>query len=329
MSDRIKKYRYSEIFGGNGYTDENGTFHPGSIQGEGEFTGVPTVWIRLWGCNKECSGFGQHNPTAPETYELPYQDIDVSKYKTLEELPVFEKGCDSSYSWSVKFMNLAHKDTTEDIVNKIRQRLVDGKFRHPKTHQPCHMAFTGGEPILSQHAVVAIMEEFAKQNEVPEYVTIETNGSLELKQDFIDVFKKLYPQQDYSPMQNLWYSAHGKNMIVRELFWSVSPKIFSTSGETFESSIVPGVVKQYYDLSPKGQLKFVCNGSKQSWDEIDQAVKLYQKAGVYWPVWIMPVGATIEGQNLVASDVADQAILRGYYVSARVHTYLWHNAIGR
>ena len=43
----------------------------------------------------------------------------------------------------------------------------------------------------------------------------------------------------------------------------------------------------------------------------------------------MPVGATIEGQNLVAADVADQAIYRGYNVSARVHTYLWGNAIGR
>ena len=40
-----KKYYYSEIF------------H--SIQGEGEYTGVPTAWIRFFLCNLQCNGFGQ------------------------------------------------------------------------------------------------------------------------------------------------------------------------------------------------------------------------------------------------------------------------------
>ena len=37
-----KKYYYSEIF------------H--SIQGEGHYTGVPTTWLRFFGCNLECNG---------------------------------------------------------------------------------------------------------------------------------------------------------------------------------------------------------------------------------------------------------------------------------
>jgi organic radical activating enzyme len=33
-----------------------------SIQGEGHYTGVPTIWIRSFGCNLECNGFGQVDP---------------------------------------------------------------------------------------------------------------------------------------------------------------------------------------------------------------------------------------------------------------------------
>ena len=44
-----KKYYYSEIF----Y----------SIQGEGHYTGYPTLWLRLWACNLQCHGFGQKDPT--------------------------------------------------------------------------------------------------------------------------------------------------------------------------------------------------------------------------------------------------------------------------
>ena len=49
---------------------------------------------------------------------------------------------------------------------------------------------------------------------------------------------------------------------------------------------------------------------------------------VNFPVSIMPVGATVEGQKLVDSQVATEAVARGYHISARVHTYLWGNKIG-
>lgn len=328
--ERIKKYRYSEIFGGHGYMDETNVLVPGTIQGEGEYTGIPSLWLRVWGCNKDCNGFGQEDPTNPNTYQLPFEEIDVSKYNSLEELPVFSKGCDSSYSWSKKFMDLAHKNTAEEIVKKLRQRLYNGKFTHELTNQPCHMVFTGGEPVLSQHTLTAVMQEFEKQNEIPQFVTIETNGSLELREDFVNYFKELQSKTEKYPvtMANGNILEHTRFKFT-ELFWSVSPKIFATSGEAFETSILPNVVKQYQNLSDAGQFKFVCNGSKQSWDEIDQAVKLYRAVGIDWPIWIMPAGATVEGQQLVAADVADHAIYRGYNVSARVHTYLYGNVVGR
>ena len=306
-----KKYRYSELFGGHGYIDEHNNLIPGTVQGEGEYTGVTSLWLRLHGCNLECNGFGQLDPTDPSSYHLPCQNIDVSKYNSMEELPVFSKGCDSSYSWSKKFMHLAHQETAKEIVNNLRQRLYKNKFTHEVTNQPCHMVFTGGEPILNQNALVDIFKEFVTQGEVPEYVTIETNGTIQLRDEFIDIVTEI---RKYQPF---------------ELFWSVSPKIYATSGERPEKAIKPDVVGRYNALSNRGQLKFVCNGSKRSWDEIESAITQFRAAGVVFPVWIMPVGATIEGQELVAADIADQAIYRGYNVSVRAHVYLYGNALGR
>ena len=42
----------------------------------------------------------------------------------------------------------------------------------------------------------------------------------------------------------------------------------------------------------------------------------------------MPVGATVEGQELTAGDVAREAFHRGYNVAARMHVHLWGNLIG-
>jgi organic radical activating enzyme len=300
----MKKYKYSEIFGR-------------TIQGEGLYTGRPTVWIRFWGCNFSCNGFGQDNPSDPATYSLPYQTIDISSIKKMEDLPVFKKSCDSSYSWSQKFSHLAHNDTVHEICNKLENFLKsesnpEGKFLHPVSEQWTHMAFTGGEPMISQNAIVDIMEEFESRDNLPKFVTIETNGTQKIREKFLNGFA----------------GPHGFIEKGTELFWSVSPKLY-LSGEKWEDAILPNIVDQYNKVSSKGQLKYVSNGSDRSWKEVVDATKLYRDKGIDWEVWIMPVGADIEGQNLVAAKVTEGAVERGYNVAARVHTYIFGNIIGR
>ena len=90
-----------------------------SIQGEGHYTGVPTAWLRFFGCNLQCNGFGQENPKDPSTYKLPYEQIDVTNITSVEELPVFKYGCDSSYSWSKKFAKIQKKGTPEEVAEKL------------------------------------------------------------------------------------------------------------------------------------------------------------------------------------------------------------------
>ena len=294
-----KKYYYSEIF------------H--SIQGEGHYTGTPTAWIRFFLCNLQCNGFGQKDPTDPSTYELPFQDFDVDSVKRVEDLPVWEKGCDSSYTWAKKFKKLMGHETptvlAERIVNVLKTDTnMNGLFLHPNSRQHQHLCFTGGEPLMitGQAASVGIYRALEKKANLPSSMTFETNGT----QKLTEPFKK-------------WVRE-----ITEEIFFSVSPKLFTVSGEKTEKAIKPANVKEYADCSDRGQLKFVVGSSRREWEELENTVKKFRDAGVDWPVWIMPTGAREEEQTDTAGKVAEEAFKRGYNVSARVHVYLFGNAIG-
>ena len=294
-----KKYYYSEIF----Y----------SIQGEGHYTGVPTAWLRFFLCNLQCNGFGQLDPTNPDTYELPFEDFDVTTVKRVEDLPVWEKGCDSSYTWAKKFKGLMGQETPSALANKLVDAIKTdsnptGQFLHPITKQRQHLCFTGGEPLMAtgQMAVVGIWEELARQDNLPGSMTFETNGTQIIRPKFID-----------------WV-----NSIDTEVFFSCSPKLFTVSGEKADKAIKPEIVAEYYKLSKAGQLKFVVGPKQREWDEMEEAVEKFREAGVEWPVWIMPTGAREQEQHASAGDVAQKAFQRGYNVAARVHVYLFGNKIG-
>jgi len=294
-----KKYYYSEIF------------H--SIQGEGHYTGTPTAWIRFFLCNLQCNGFGQKDPTNPSTYELPFQDFDIDSVKRVEDLPVWEKGCDSSYTWAKKFKSLMGQETPTAMANKIVDCIKndsnpEGKFLHPVSKQHQHLCFTGGEPLMvtGQQAVVGIYNELKRQGNLPGSMTFETNGTQKLREPFLEWAKS----------------------IDTEIFFSCSPKLFTVSGEKPEKAIKPELVAEYLQASTKGQLKFVVGPKQREWDEMEEAVEKFREAGVEWPVWIMPTGAREQEQHASAGDVAQKAFQRGYNVAARVHVYLFGNKIG-
>lgn len=294
-----RKYHYSEIF------------H--SIQGEGHYTGVPTAWLRFFLCNLQCNGFGQKDPTNPETYELPFEDFDISTVKRVEDLPVWEKGCDSSYTWAKKFKGLMGHETPTVLANKIVDILKndsnpDGKFLHPLAKQHQHLCFTGGEPLMvtAQAATMAIYKELQRQNNLPGSITYETNGTQTLKEPFKEWIKNCET----------------------EIFFSVSPKLFTVSGEKTAKAIKPENVAEYYKLRKTGQLKFVVGHTDREWEEMETTIDMFRNAGVEWPVWVMPTGAREEEQTRGAGKVAEKAFKKGYNVAARVHVYLFGNAIG-
>lgn len=309
----MKKYRYSEIFGR-------------TIQGEGRYTNIPSVWIRYWGCTLSCDGFGQDDPTDPSTYERPYDLISIKDITKMEDLPVFTKQCDSAYSWNKDFRHLAHLNTAEEIVQRLRDVTKsefnpDGLFLHPHSGQNIHMCFTGGEPIMSQESMVEVLKVMKSQNNLPNYVTVETNGTVHLKPNLSSFIQKNYAPSVSAPEGEIWQE--------REWFWSVSPKLFNTSGELAEQAIHPEIIKEYQDISPNGQLKFVVNGTDASWNELEEVLYRFRTAGITWPVYIMPSGATKEDQERHQARICEQAFDRGYNFSARVHCWVFGNVVGK
>jgi len=300
------KYRYSEIFT--------------SIQGEGHYTGSPTIWVRWFLCNLQCPGFGQKVPEERSTHILPYKEFDVSGIKRIEDLPVWETGCDSSYSWAKKYKHLCPEGTAKQIANRLQKDLKDfrnnpeGKFSIPSEREikDIHLCFTGGEPMMkhSQEGMRELLHALADKENLPRFITVETNGTQSINDEFARVLTS--------------YVASGG-----EWFWSVSPKLLYTSGEKYARAIKPAIVKTYQDITGKGQLKFVVSNRKEAWDELEERIQEFRDHGVYFPVWIMPVGATVESQqDEDALAVIEETIKRGYNVAARVHCYIWGNQIG-
>ena len=276
----MKRYRISEIF------------H--SVQGEGRYTGVPSLFLRFWGCNFQCRGFGKS--------QLPKTRID-----RLEDFPVLESGCDTEYAWNPAFRHLSEEMTADEICDRLEELVPS--FQHPYSSLETHLVITGGEPMLNQAGIVTVLDALAARDNLPSYITIETNGTQAPRQELADRISR--------------YEGYGS----RELFWSVSPKL-SLSGEAWDAAIRPSVVAAYQMLSNAGQLKFVVGSADREWDEMESTIQKFRDAGVEWPVWVMPTGAREEEQTATAGKVAEKAFKKGYNVAARVHVYLFGNAIG-
>jgi 7-carboxy-7-deazaguanine synthase len=271
-----------------------------SAQGEGRYVGVPSVFLRMFGCNFTCSGFGcKPGQLSTEADEVAKS---VHLYKTFEELPLVNTGCDSYASWHPAFKELSPTYTEDELVEKMAALLPNGNWQQPNGN-PVHLVITGGEPLLGwQRAYPALLDKLHERG--LRHVTFETNGTQELSRDF-----KLY-------LSN-W---HG------EITFSVSPKL-SVSGEKWEDAIKPAIIFDYETYGVT-YLKFVVE-KVQDFDELDRAVDEYRLAEFAGPVFVMPVGGVVSVYDGNRINVADEALKRGYWYSPRLHVDLWGNGWGK
>jgi 7-carboxy-7-deazaguanine synthase len=278
-----------------------------SIQGEGDMTGRLSIWIRFFGCNLKCRGFYQVDPTNEKTYQKTV--VDWTKVQKMADLPVFEFGCDSEYSWHPEYKKLVtnYKDAAA-LVDDLKPFLYNnGKdWQHPITENMIDLCFTGGEPMLQQKAIVDIMKE-VRCNDRDITVQIETNGTKKLDQVLIDYYKQ---------------------GIEHDIHFNISPKLFPVSGE--KGAVKHENIFAYQELTTSGILKFVMNNDDAAWQDLNLHVKVLRDMGVWLPVYIMPVGATKEQQEdrSVIASIANRAIDNGYHVSGRVHAIMFGNGMG-
>ena len=111
-----------------------------SIQGEGRYMGVPSVFLRTFGCNFKCAGFGM--PRGELSKEVEDIAEVVHMFNKYEDLPLVSTGCDSYASWDPRFKDLSPMLTSDAIVDRIMEILPQDHWKDE------HLVITGGEPLL-------------------------------------------------------------------------------------------------------------------------------------------------------------------------------------
>ena len=128
-----------------------------SIQGEGRYMGVPSVFMRTFGCNFKCAGFGL--PKGENTQEIDPIAANVQLYKSYKDLPLVSTGCDSYASWHPAFKHLSPFYSPDEIAENIMKILPFGEWREE------HLVITGGEPLLKwQNLYPELLDNSKMQN---------------------------------------------------------------------------------------------------------------------------------------------------------------------
>lgn len=281
-----------------------------SIQGEGRFMGVPSVFLRMFGCNFRCKNFGRyekdilgqeitHNPEVVEVIK------NIDQYKSFKDLPLVKTGCDSYSAIYPEFKKFVVKEPAEELANGIVALLPHKEWRDE------HLVITGGEPLLGWQRSYPALLEHPKMQSLKE-LTFETNGTQPLTKEL----------KDYLHTWNQQRFPHGNG---GEVTFSVSPKL-SCSGELREQAIKPEVICDYQDVGYT-YLKFVV-ATEEDAEEALQTLKIYRDAGFTGPVYLMPVGGVESVYSLNNRRVAELAMKNGLRYSDRLQVVLWKNAWG-
>ena len=274
-----------------------------SLQGEGRFMGVPSVFLRTFGCNFTCSGFGM--PRGESSLEA--KDVAVMHamhpFKEYNELPLVSTGCDSYASWHPDFKELSPMLTSDAIAERIAEILPHGEW------QDEHLVITGGEPLLGWQRAYPDLLSHPKMQSLKE-ITFETNGTQKLTPEFKQYLKEWN--------QSRWPHGNGG-----EITFSVSAKL-PCSGEKWEEAILPEVVCEYEQVGT-AYLKFVI-ATQRDFDDAMIATRQFRDAGFKGYVYLMPVGGVESVYTLNNRAVADMAMKAGLRYSDRLQVPLFKNA---
>jgi 7-carboxy-7-deazaguanine synthase len=275
-----------------------------SIQGEGRYMGVPSVFLRTFGCNFKCAGFGMPpGEVSHEATDIAATHKMIESFQTYGELPLVSTGCDSYASWMPEFKDLSPMLTSDAIAERIMEILPFNQW------QDEHLVITGGEPLLGWQRAYPDLLNHSSMRKLKE-ITFETNGTQKLTPEF-----KTFLQE--------W----GQNppFVSREVTFSVSAKL-SCSGEERHEAIKPDVVCEYQEAGYT-YLKFVI-ATEEDAEEALETLDIYRAEGFTGHCYLMPVGGVESVYTLNNRRVAELAMKMGLRYSDRLQVPLFKNEWG-
>lgn len=321
----MAQYEWSEIFT--------------SIEGEGPYSGNPTVYIRFARCNFSCKGF--NNPEKLDTENEQVLGFNPKDFKRIQDIPLIKRGCDSIYSWSDKFSHMWNKGDEKELAAQVLKVLPHNTFKNPVTGKRVILSLTGGEPTIRLKFWIPILEELYQHG--MRSVLVETNCAAPMRQK--DLVSLVEWQITKNKNMQVGFGADSLDAPVT-IIWSNSPKLRS-SGEDWQEAIRPEIaIKQisFNEIEYAGvrssllnlaahhteqYFKFVCNPTEQDFDEVTKAMNAYYEIGIskQTDVYCMPVACTTEQQDEISSKVAKMCIERGYIYCHRIQM-IFGNGVG-
>jgi 7-carboxy-7-deazaguanine synthase len=270
-----------------------------TIQGEGRYMGVPSVFLRTFGCNFRCYNYGR-----PVKSSLPNEEVaaiieQIDSFSQYKDLPLVTTGCDSYPAVYPAFKHLSPLMSTTEIVD----RFIDILPNH--AWNDVHLVITGGEPLLGwQRAYPALLSDH-RMSSLKE-LTFETNGTQLLTPEFTEYLET-------------W---KGYRLGRDSITFSVSAKL-SDSGENYVDAIKPEVVCSYEKIGYT-YLKFVV-ATEDDVNEALLAIADYRNDGFTGPVYLMPIGGIESVYSLNNRRVAELAMKHGLRYSDRLQVPLFKN----
>jgi 6-pyruvoyltetrahydropterin 2'-reductase len=214
-----------------------------TIEGEGEFIGQPSVFMRMAMCNLTCIGFAS------------------------EDSP---NGCDSFVSWSVK-----NKKTFTEIFQMMENNNYIEHLRNNAI-----LKLTGGEPFIQEKQLLKFIETFIEKYSFLPRIDFETNATLTPSKSWRELYKATFTtspkltsngdpeEKTYKPDVLRWHVEHGSGF-----------KFVVTSDKDIEE-IWRKYVNDYEGINvPLSRIWFMpCCGSREEHIRNAAAVAEYAKA---------------------------------------------------
>jgi 7-carboxy-7-deazaguanine synthase len=237
-----------------------------SIQGEGITVGMPSIFLRLTGCNLTCGGINT----------------------------LTTKKKDSGATWRCDTIEVWRKGTEISIKELLITWQKNGWLSALKNGT--HLVITGGEPLIQESEIIALIRSIESLNQAPPFVEVETNGTL-------------LPSEELSE---------------RVSQWNVSPKL-RNSGMAYEHRIVTQPLA-WFGRRNNTWFKFVASHPEDIQEALDTVIHPLHIS--LSKVIIMP-GVDSRNDHLrYCSAIISRCKQESLRFSPRLHILLWDKTTG-